>query len=227
MQIVNVTDIKIKTGITRTGAKAGDPWELIIIIGDDGSEFTTFDKAAKEVGIGGIIELEPVIKAGKTNFTKFTIKKKGQAPAPSATSSSEETPIKRQSIEDQNRAGHITNLWIAGKIKDDDSLVKKLRTWLEKLGTQEKKAESGGAKTEEETAKQPSAPTAPPLKNVGELFARAAKFGLSPRDVCEAAGIGKREDIQDFDAAWVLTAKKYATTIKAAQEAVIQSKLEE
>lgn len=221
MQIVNVTDIKIKTGVTKTGAKAGDPWELIIIIGDDGSEFTTFDKAAKEVGIGGIIELEPVIKAGKTNFTKFTIKKKGQAPVLSATSTSEETPVKRQSIEDQNRAGHITNLWIAGKITDDDPLVKKLRTWLDKIGTPvaEKKAESGGAKTEKQ--RQPSADGngAPPLKNVGELFARAAKFGISPRDVCEAVGVGKREEIIDFDEAWVATSNKFAATIKAVQEA--------
>lgn len=223
MQIVNVTDIKIKTGVTKTGAKVGDPWELIIIIGDDGSEFTTFDKAAKEVGIGGIMELEPVIKAGKTNFTKFTIKKKGQAPARSATNISEETPVKRQSIEDQNRAGHITNLWIAGKITDDDSLVKKLRTWLEKIGTlvAEKTAESAETKTKKKDARQPLAEGngVPPLKNIGELFARAAKFGLSTRDVCEAAGVGKREEITDFDAAWVLTAKKSASIIKSVQEA--------
>lgn len=221
MQIVNVTDIKMKTGVTKTGPKAGDPWELIIIIGDDGSEFTTFDKAAKEVGIGGIIELEPVIKAGKTNFTNFTIKKKGQTPAPSASSAGEETPVKRQSIEDQNRAGHITTLWIAGKITDDDSLVKKLRAWLEKLDTQEKKAASPMAKAEEKGAKAPSAEGngVPPLKNVGELFARAAKFGLSTRDVCEAVGVGTREDIIDFDEAWKATAIKFASAIKAAQEA--------
>ena len=213
MQIVNVTDIKIKTGITKTGPKAGDPWELIIIIGDDGSEFTTFDKAAKEVGIGGIIELEPVIKAGKTNFTKFTIKKKGQAP--SATSTSEETPVKRQSIEDQNRAGHITNLWIAGKIKDDDLLVKKLRTWLEKLGTQEKKAESSIAKP---SATLPEGEDWPPLKDLGQLFTRAQSYGLSRRDVCESAGVGKAEDIIDFDEAWAATAKRFAGAIKVAAE---------
>lgn len=223
MQIVNVTDIKMKTGVTKTGTKAGDPWELIIIIGDDGSEFTTFDKAAKEVGIGGIIELEPVIKAGKTNFTKFTIKKKGQAPVPSVTTSSEETPVKRQSIEDQNRAGHITNLWIAGKIKDDDSLVKKLRTWLDKIGTPvaEKKVDAAPEKDEKKTTKPPPEGNgAPPLKNVGELFARAAKYGISTRDVCEAVGVGKRDDITDLDVAWKATATKFAGTIKAAKEGV-------
>lgn len=58
---------------------------------------------------------------------------------------------------------------------------------------------------------------APPLKNVQELFARAAKFGLSVQDVFEAAG--KRQgQIVDFDKAWRDTAYKFAATIKAAQE---------
>lgn len=159
MQTVNVTDIKVKTGVTKTGPKAGDPWELVIIIGDDGSEFTTFDKAAKEVGIGGIIELEPVIKAGKTNFTKFTIKKKGQAPAPSATN--EETPVKGQSIEDQNRAGHITNLWIADKITNGDELVKKLRTWLNKIDSSEIEKKAETSKIEKDAPKTTAAVTEP------------------------------------------------------------------
>ncbi len=144
MQIVNVTDIKIKTGVTKTGAKAGEPWELIIIVGEDGSEFTTFDKAAKEVGIGGILELEPVIKAGKTNFTKFTIKKKGQAPVASTNGGKadmttemwdEKQRIERDSIESQTRAERITELLIAGQVDWNDKLGMKLRTWLEKLGT--------------------------------------------------------------------------------------------
>ena len=71
MQKVTVKDIKIREGI-----KNEKPWKLVIIIGDDGSEFTTFDAGAAEVGIGGVIELDPVIKAGKTNFTKFQILQK-------------------------------------------------------------------------------------------------------------------------------------------------------
>lgn len=104
MQTVNVTDIKVKEGIVKSGPKTGDPWELIIIIGDDGSEFTTFDKKAKEVGIGGVIELEPVIKAGKTNFTKFNIISKGKAAAPTPGPSGGDSPEKQESIENQVRA---------------------------------------------------------------------------------------------------------------------------
>ena len=216
MQTVNVTDIKVKTGVTKTGAKAGEPWELIIIIGDDGSEFTTFDKKAKEVGIGGVMELEPVLKGGKVNFTKFTITKKGQAPAPSGTSNGGEAPEKRQSIEDQNRAGHITDLWIAGKIADDDPLVPKIRAWLDKLGDSKPsttKASGSAGKKSEQNGK------VPPLKDLGDLYTRAGKFGLSPRDVCEAVDVGKGEEIIDLDEAWVATAKKFEGTIKAYQEA--------
>ena len=142
MQIVNVADIKVKEGITKTGPKAGKPWELIIIIGDDNSEFTTFDKSAKEVGIGGVLELEPVIKAGKTNFTKFTIKKKGQAPAPVATSGGGDSLEKRQSIESQTRAYIIADLYKAEKLEAGSSQVKSLLVWLDKLGSPAKKPEA-------------------------------------------------------------------------------------
>jgi len=80
---VTVKDIKVKTGISKSGKNEGKPWKLIIIIGEDGTEFTTFDAGAEEVGIGGVIELEPIIKAGKINFTEFKIIRKGaQAPLP-------------------------------------------------------------------------------------------------------------------------------------------------
>ncbi len=42
----------------------------------------------------------------------------------------EKDRITRASIESQKRADIIANLWIAGKIKDDDLLVKQMRSWL-------------------------------------------------------------------------------------------------
>ncbi len=61
------------------------------------------------------------------------------------------------------------------------------------------------------------APTgkAPPLKTLGELYARASKFGLSPRDVLGAVEVGKGENIIDFDEAWKAAATKFAADIKA------------
>ena len=202
MQTVNVTDIKVIEGVTKEGAKAGQKWKLIILIGDDGSEYTTFDTKAQEVGIGGVIELEPVVKGGKVNFTKFTIKKKGTPFSPTvggaSTSTNGDSPEKRKSIEDQTRAERITELWIAGKILDDDSLVKKLRTWLEKLGSpvaQPKQAEkpepAESSSTEEETAFQ--------------LVNRAMKGGWKMEEIKTKLGIQKPEDIIDvFEAARAL-----------------------
>lgn len=194
MQTVNVADIKVKTGTVKDGAKAGEKWELIIIIGDDGSEFTTFDKKAKEVGIGGIIELEPVIKAGKTNFTKFNILKKGQAPAPAVVNNGGDSPEKRKSIEDQTRAERITELWIAGKIKDDDTLISKLRTWLEKLGSPERKAEP--LTSEKQTTQTGH------FENAGQFMAAVQKdFDMNQTAVQERFGCQARE-IADLDKAW-------------------------
>lgn len=139
-----------------------------------------------------------------------------------------DSPEKRKSIEDQYRAGRITELWIAGKLPDDDSLVTKLRTWLDELGSPvvEKKATPPTEKKAEpakstKTTESPSTESEDwaPLKDLGQLYTRAAKFGISTRDVCESVGVGKGEDIIDFDEAWEATAKKFAPTIKAAQEA--------
>jgi len=76
---VTVKDIKVKEGEVKSGPKIGQHWKLIILIGEDGTEFTTFDAGAQDVGIGGIIQLEPIIKAGKINFTEFKIIQKGTA----------------------------------------------------------------------------------------------------------------------------------------------------
>ena len=201
MQTVNVADIKVKTGTVKSGAKEGEPWELIIIIGDDGSEFTTFDRKAKEVGIGGVIELEPVLKGGKVNFTKFTITKRGQAQAPGPTSTgftNGDSPEKRKSIEDQTRAERITELWIAGKLTDEDILVSKLRDWLEKLGAAvaEKKPESAKATSEKQTTEPGH------FENAGQFMAAVQKdFGMNQEAVKTRFGCAAK-DIADLDTAW-------------------------
>ncbi len=64
----------------------------------------------------------------------------------------------------------------------------------------------------------PPAAKPPPLKNLGDLYTRAAKFGLSPSDVRGANGVSNGEEITDFDIAWKATATKFSATIKAQQE---------
>lgn len=136
-------------------------WELVALVAK-GQEFTTFDLAVAKVGIGGVIEFDmELTDSGKMNIKKgWKIISKGEEPTSGQKSTAlpnggGESPEKRQSIEDQNRAGHITNLWIAGKIPDDDSLVAKLRAWLGRLGSAEpaKKAEEKVEKKAEEPGK--------------------------------------------------------------------------
>lgn len=212
MQEVKVKDIKVKSGITESGARAGQKWEMIIIIGEDGSEFTTFDTKAKEVGIGGVIELEPTLKAGKVNFSKFTIKSKGQEVSP-GVHNGDDSPEKRKSIENQTRAYIISDLYKAEKLLYSDSLVTKLLAWLDELGQPLPQK----AKTSEKKATIPAGDW-PQLENLGQLYTRAQTFGLSPRDVHVSVGIGKGENIVDFDEAWKATAERFANSIKAAQE---------
>ncbi len=64
MQKVTVANVRTKSG---EGGKGGS-WTLVIVTGEDGAEFTSFDKGLAELGKGAVIELEPevVTKNGKT-----------------------------------------------------------------------------------------------------------------------------------------------------------------
>ena len=131
----------------------------------------------------------------------------------------DDSPEKRKSIEDQNRAGHITNLWIAGKILEDNGLVGKLKAWLNKIDspTPEKPASQP---VEKEAITPPTESKGPPpLKTQADLRVRGEKFGISARDICNAVGVGSLEQIEDLNEAWKVTATRYAEKIKAAGKA--------
>lgn len=214
MQTVNVKDIKVKTGVTQSGPKAGDPWELIIIIGDDGSEFTTFDKKAKEVGIGGIIELEPVLKSGKVNFSKFSITKKGQAPAPEATSNGE-SPEKRKSIEQQKAAELAITAYVGlHKVDLPPDVANKVINAFEKaldwcIGNLDKPAAPEKAKPDKpKEASTKAAMESGNFENVGQLITACnQRYGMDRSAVLVAARdinpqVVEPKDITDFDILW-------------------------
>lgn len=196
--------------VLKKGTNDYGEWKLVQVTTIEDVKYTTLAKEAETINPGSIINIKDMDKddKGRESFKKFEVEEKGQSPAQASPGTNGESQDRQRSIENQNRAGHITNLWIAGKISDEDTLVSKLRTWLEKL--------SVVVTTKPQTEKVPST-GAPPLANMGELYARAAKFGLSPGDVCEAVGIVKGENIIDWDEAWITTAKKFAATIKASQ----------
>lgn len=72
MQEVKIADVSIKEGTNQHG-----PWTNTMVTGEDGSKFGTFHKSATEIKKGDVIKLEPVIKAGKTNFDSFEFVSKG------------------------------------------------------------------------------------------------------------------------------------------------------
>jgi len=226
MQKIKIANIEVTEGDNDKGH-----WSKYLIIGDDKTRVSSFDKGAASLKVGDTIEAEVEVKGKFTNLKSFKVvghATEGKAPAPS-TNGKELPPeyweakqrIERQSIEAQTAVKAILQhaepvgeeakriylkalLWCEAKI-DANMPTKALQ---EQLGRMPHVA--GPEKTEKK---------APPLKDVGELYARAGKFGISPRDVLSAAGVDNPEDIIDLDEAWVATAKRFKATIKAAQEA--------
>ena len=167
MQEVRVKEVKSKTGVTAAGKNAGKPWELVIIIGEDGSEYTTFDIGAKEVGTGGVIELEPVIKNGKVNFTKFNIKQKGAASGGQGNGNGRDG----HSIETQVAFKGIVELMVAKIIEPTDELSKMALDWASKHFT---------ATLQETLAAAPHLPEPTgSFKDRGEFFTAMHEKGLS------------------------------------------------
>lgn len=68
MQKVTINNVKTKSGKNQKGE-----WELVIITGEDGAEFTSFDKKLKDLQTGDVIEIEPEITT-KDGKTKINIK---------------------------------------------------------------------------------------------------------------------------------------------------------
>ncbi len=67
---ITVKSAKVgKTGTNKNGA-----WELIVVTSEDGTDYTTFHKSAKNLAPGTVIDIgEPVIKEGKISFKEYTV----------------------------------------------------------------------------------------------------------------------------------------------------------
>ncbi len=205
MQQVKVKDIRVKTGTVKSGKNEGNPWELVIVIGEDGSEFTTFDTAVKDVGIGGTLELEAVIKNNKTNITFFKILEKGSdvpepgAPAPPGTPTNGMTPEaweKKDRLERWSREANACYMGlpalIAGKPPGDivskDALLpteaKALEVWTAAMNWAKAhftttapiaKTEKAEATLDKDWEKMASGSETPEFKNTGDFLTRATK----------------------------------------------------
>jgi len=62
------------TKIGRTGTNEKGDWELIVVTSDDGTDYTTFHKGAKNLLPGTVIEVgEVIIKNNKHSFKEYTV----------------------------------------------------------------------------------------------------------------------------------------------------------
>jgi len=77
---MQITIKSVKVGKTGTSAK-GD-WELIVITSEDGTDYRTFQKSAKNLIAGTVIDIgETVIKEGKITIKEYTVVSAPAAPA--------------------------------------------------------------------------------------------------------------------------------------------------
>ncbi len=129
--------------------------------------------------------------------------------------SNADSPEKLKSIERQVSA-KLALEFAAGKgLIEALANAETIYQWISGRGT----APEAAPKPTESTKKDIKGEAAPSLKDLGELFSRAAKFGLSPQDVRAAVEVDTDDDIIDYDEAWKATATKFKGTIKAQQEA--------
>jgi len=128
---MQITIKSVKVGASGTNDK-GD-WELIVVTADDGSEFTTFDKSAKHINPGSVIEFEPKVKNNKTGFTKFTVISQGSVPPPTEVKRESST---NQSIEAQTAYKGLIEIYD----KLEETTQKRVIAWaLIKMGVQDAK----------------------------------------------------------------------------------------
>ena len=125
-------EIEVKASqVLRTGTNKSGEWELIKVVSQDGTEYTTFDKKVKKLGAGAVIDIgEPTIKEGKISFKEIVkVVKEGQA-AVVSSGNYQADPVKMASEERRSRMHAIKELWIAGKFDAGALEVIKLRKWL-------------------------------------------------------------------------------------------------
>lgn len=96
------------TKVAKTGTNKAGPWELIVITSEDGTDYTTFHKGAKNLTAGAVIDIEPDIKEGKISFKEYKVISSPAAPPdgngrPGMTPElwAEKDRLERQSIESQ------------------------------------------------------------------------------------------------------------------------------
>ena len=206
MQKVKIGSVRTKSGEGGDGKK---PWTLVIVTGDDGSEFTSFDRKLEALGPGSVIEIDPEI-VNKNGKTKVNIKDykvisevaaaQGPGPAPGPTGGGAAAPAPADPstvlLEIDARA-RATALILSGDLAKNDkikidailSYANSFYSWL--------KTGAARASTPVPTAVNPPKASAAPGKSpddmtsdelAHELFDKKEK---KPRDASTIKNLGE------------------------------------
>ncbi len=224
-----------EVAVVKTGQSEKGDWELIKVTSDDGTGYTTFDKKAKQLNAGAVIEAEVTLKEGKASFKKFEVISNPEAVATSANGGGYKKnvdgmkieyalkaklqAIERASIEAQTAYRGAIELLIKDKVFDDSvPLIDAALKWgLSKLTATELKEQLGSMPTiggPEKKEKQPNPD--PKFANVGEFFTACDKEGVSRSDVLKAIQC-KEADVSKINTeeAWQVV---YETIIKPSKK---------
>ena len=210
--------------VGKTGTSDKGDWELIVIKAEDGTDYTTFHKSAKNLTPGAVIDIgEPTIKNGKCSFKEFNVISQG-SPAISAPANGKPvmTPedwakkdrIERASYEAQTAFKGVIELACSPNFdqwnKLSDVLGKAL-DWASKKLTPapsliEQVARIPGlvkdpkTETDKEFDKLGETPT---FKNVGEFLTKVTKeLGIARGEVLVRLSINDVKEITNFEEAW-------------------------
>ncbi|KKN60895.1 hypothetical protein LCGC14_0527660 [marine sediment metagenome] len=207
-------------------------WKLVKVTTAD-TEYTTLAKEADTLKPGMVINITDMDEDEKgKKFKKYEVVNAGDNPATAPNSPAtvqqpndheyweRKQAIERRSIERQVSAKIAFEFVFSENPTKTLAVSEEIYQWISGQGT----TPDPLPKDTEPQKKVSTGEIAPPLQNKGELFSRAAKFGLSPQDVLAAAKekfpeITSLEEITNFDGAWEATATKFKGTIKAQQEA--------
>ena len=185
----------------KEGESKKGKWKLYKVIGDDGTEYTTFDAKAGHLTPGTIIESGPITLDGDNRSLKeVTVISEGPAssPKPNGDMSKEDWETKqrveRASFEAQTAYNGIIKLLESKVMELSHATAKKALDWAETKLDSESPPRTATKKTETKQAEQPTETPAEGLtfKNVGEFLAACNNAGVPRNKVMEKLGVDEK-----------------------------------
>lgn len=222
------------TKVGKTGKSDKGDWELIVVKSEDGTDYTTFHKSAKNLSPGTVIDIgEPKIKDGKISFKEFTVvSAPAAAPAPASANGqsgmSPEAWAEKDRLECRSREANTCFMGLTTMASSPDPLknmtpdtiaryhdaLNAAMVWATAHFTKpvsaktEAKPEAKAEPTEADMAFEAMGD----FKDLGAFLTRAMnELKMGRAEICEKLSINDVKEITDFAKDWATLAQKPAT----------------